>query len=70
MTKMTKIPAEVYGDLESDSTKKEYRRDMRKAKYQAFWIRVRLWKYDHEGSLILLAAAGLILLQVWCMNNI
>ena len=36
-------------------TDKEYARRMRKAKYQAFWIRVRFWIESHFGDMVLLS---------------
>lgn len=43
---------------------KEYARRMRKAKYQAFWIRVRFWIWDHEGRLLLAAFLTLCIMMV------
>lgn len=35
-------------------TDNEYARTMRKAKYQAFWIRVRIWMEWNGGYMILI----------------
>lgn len=51
---MDKTPAEAYTDTEKDSIK-EYAKRMRKAKYQAFWIRVRFWIDDYEILLLLIS---------------
>lgn len=36
---------------------KEYARRMRKAKYQAFWIRVRIWIEWNGGNIVLISGA-------------
>jgi len=58
------------GTLEDyDAFLQFYHRRMREAWYQAFWIRVRIWIWDHELSLVLISV-GSILGILWYITEI